>query len=383
MATRDRFFAAPAHSFFLFGPRGTGKTTWLRAQFPDALFIDLLQTDTQRLYAARPERLRQLVLGRKTPTLIVIDEIQKVPQLLDEVHFLIEHDKTQRFALTGSSARKLKHTGVDLLAGRALRRTMPPFMAAELASDFSLECALQLGMLPLVLDSPTPEQTLASYAGLYLREEVQQEGLVRDLGNFARFLEAVSFSHAAVLSVTDVARECQVNRKTVEGYIDILEDLLLSYRLRVFTRRAQRHLSSHPKFYFFDAGVYRSLRPTGPLDRPAEIDGAALEGLVAQHLCAWIAYNGDRHQLYFWRTKAGNEVDFVVYGPDGLWAIEVKNARDVRPKDLRGLKEFAKDYPEAQRCLLYRGEDRLQIDGILCLPCAAFLRELVPQQGLF
>ncbi len=383
MATRIRFFEVPANSFFLFGPRGTGKTTWLREQFPHALFIDLLQAETRRLYAARPERLRQLVLDCTEATPIVIDEIQKIPQLLDEVHYLIEQDKTRRFVLTGSSARKLKQTGVNLLAGRALRMTMPPFMAAELGGDFTLEQSLALGMLPLVLDSPTPDQTLASYAGLYLREEVQQEGLVRDLDSFARFLEAISFSHAALLNVTDVARECQVNRKTVEGYIDILEDLLLSYRLRVFTRRAQRHLSAHPKLYFFDAGVYRSLRPTGPLDRPAEIDGAALEGLVAQHLCAWIAYNSHRHQLYFWRTKSGNEVDFIVYGPDGLWAIEVKNARDVRPKDLRGLKEFSKDYPEAQRCLLYRGKDRLDIDGILCLPCEVFLRELKPQNGLF
>jgi predicted AAA+ superfamily ATPase len=202
--------------------------------------------------------------------------------------------------------------------------------------------------------------------------------MVRDIGAFFRFLEAVSFSHGAVLNTSEVARECEVSRKTVEGYIQILEDLLLSYRVPVFTKRARRHLTTHPKFYWFDAGVFRSVRPSGPLDRPEEIAGAALEGLVAQHLRAWIDYTDPDFSLYFWRTKSGAEVDFVVYGPDGFWAIEVKHSRSVRAKDLRPLRSFKKDYPEANARLLYRGDETLEIDGIRCLRCEDFLRALVP-----
>jgi len=220
--------------------------------------------------------------------------------------------------------------------------------------------------------------TLRAYASLYLEEEVRLEGWVRNVGDFARFLEGMSFSHAGLLNVSNVARECQVNRKTVEGYLGILEDLLLGFRLPVFSRRAQRATTVHPKFYLFDTGVFRSLRPKGPLDRPQEAEGAALEGLVAQHLRAWNAYAGEPFELSFWRTRAGSEVDFVVYGPEGFWAIEVKNTRRVRPEDLRALRAFQTAYPESRPLLLYRGEDRLKIGEVTCLPVEPFLRELRP-----
>jgi predicted AAA+ superfamily ATPase len=211
---------------------------------------------------------------------------------------------------------------------------------------------------------------------------VQLEGVVRNLGDFSRFLEAISFSHAAVLNVTDVARDCQVSRTTVEGYLSVLEDLLLAVRLPVFTRRARRQLTARPKLYWFDAGVFVSMRPMGPLDRPQEIGGLALEGLVAQHLRAWIDYSGGDHRLSFWRTRAGTEVDFVVYGPSGFWAIEVKHGPRIRPQDLRSLKAFRDDYPEAQPRLLYGGDEALEIDGIRCLPCESFLLALVPGEPI-
>jgi uncharacterized protein len=173
-------------------------------------------------------------------------------------------------------------------------------------------------------------------------------------------------------------RECQVSRATVDGYCSILEDLLLGYRLPVFTRRAKRAMSSHPKFYFFDAGVFRANRPAGPLDAPGKIDGAALEGLVGQHLRAWCAYSQQEHTLGYWQTRSQNEVDFVVYGPSGLFALEVKNSGSVRPEDLRGLKTFGENFPEARRFLLYRGKERLLVDGILCMPCGEFLQKLCP-----
>ena len=378
----SRFSQNPHQNFFLFGPRGTGKSTWLRETIKDAVFIDLLAPEVFRVYSAKPERLRELAEAQDRGTTIVIDEVQKLPQLLDVVHQLIEQHAGWRFILTGSSARKLKRTGVDLLSGRALVKTIHPFMAAELGDRFSLENALMIGMLPLVLDSSNPNEALDAYAALYLREEVQMEGLVRNIGAFSRFLESISFSHGATLNISDVARDCHVERKTVEGYVSILEDLLLAFRVPIFSKRAKRHLSSHPKFYYFDAGVFRSIRPAGPLDSPHEIDGAALEGLVAQHIRAWIAYSIGGCELYFWRTKSGNEVDFVVYGKDTFYALEVKNSDRIHSKFVKGLIAFREDYPQARTCLLYRGKERLKVKNVLCMPVNEFLLGLTPQKPL-
>ena len=384
MAILGRFFQPPRASFFLFGPRGTGKSTFLRQAFPDALWVDLLQPEVHQRFAARPERLRELVDGAPEADVVVLDEVQRVPVLLDVVHHLIERRGRRaapRFVLTGSSARKLRQTGVNLLAGRLLLERMHPFIAAELPS-FDLGVALRRGMLPVVWDSDTPEATLNAYVALAVREEVQAEGLVRRLDDFARFVEVVSFSHGSVLNIAEVAREAHVARKTTESYVGILEDLYLAFRLPVFRKRQKRQLVAHPKFYWFDAGVFRSARPAGPLDRPEEIDGGALEGLVAQHLRAWIAYSRSNASLSFWRTKSGNEVDFVVYGEKGLWAFEVKNAATVRERDLRGLRAFLEDYPEAEARLLYRGDERLLMHGIRCEPCEGYLAGVRPGQPL-
>jgi uncharacterized protein len=381
MALIPRFLRIPEGSLFLFGPRGTGKTTWLRDRLPEALFVNLLRPEVYRELAARPERLRELVRGDPRRRDVVVDEVQRIPELLHVVHDLIEEPNSPRFVLTGSSARKLRRGGVDLLAGRAIVRTLHPFMAAELA-DFRLERALDIGLVPLVVDAADPAGTLSAYAGLCVEQEVQAEGLVRSVGAFARFLEVVSFSHASVLNVSNVARESQVHRKTVENYFEILEDLLLGFRVPVFTRRAHRETAAHPKFFLFDAGVFGSVRGGGPLDRVEEVGGAALEGLVAQHLRAWIAYGGGDDRLFFWRTRSGVEVDFVVYGQSGFWACEVKNTGIVRPADLRPLRAFVQDYPECEPLFLYRGTDRLEENGIRCVPVDAFLAQLRPGRGL-
>lgn len=383
METLSRFFKPPQESYFLFGPRGTGKSTWTRLQYPEALRFDLLAPDVFRSLNARPERLRELIEGNSEKRVIVLDEIQKIPTLLTVVHQMIEEKRGYQFILTGSSARKLKRTGVDLLAGRVLVRTMHPFMARELEARFHFQDALKRGLVPLVMNSSKPEDVLEAYVTLYLREEVQMEGLVRNIGNFSRFLEAASFSHGSPLNVSNVARECEVERKVVEGYLSILEDLLLAFRIPVFNKRAKRALSTHPKFYFFDTGAFRTLRPSGPLDRPEEIEGGALEGLVAQHLRAWLAYRGEeKSELYFWRSRSGLEVDLVVYGPEIFWAVEVKNTARIRPEDLRGLKAFREDYPQAQALFLYRGKERIKQKGTLCLPCEEFLRGLHPAHSL-
>jgi predicted AAA+ superfamily ATPase len=382
MELQSRFFRLPAQSFFLFGPRGTGKSTWLKHELPGALFVDLLKPEVYREMSARPERLRDLVLGAPESDTVVADEIQRVPELLNVVHELLESRQPKRFVLTGSSARKLRRGGIDLLAGRALLQTFHPFMAAEL-QQFRLDEALHRGLLPLVVSSDHPEETLKAYASLYLEQEVRIEGLARNVGNFARFLESISFSHASVLNVSNVARECQTERKTISSYVEVLEDLLLSFRVPVFTRRAKRAVVAHSKFYLFDAGVFRSLRPHGPLDRPEEIDGAALEGLIAQHLRAWLAYSRARAELFYWRTRSGVEIDFIVYGGGTFWAIEVKNAARVRSQDLSPLKSFITDYPECTPIMLYRGSERLRMENVWCIPVEEFLERLHPSQGLF
>ena len=259
---------------------------------------------------------------------------------------------------------------------------MHPFMAAELCDSFDLDQALTLGTIPLIVDADDPDDRLRTYAALYVREEVQAEGLVRNVGGFSRFLEAVSFSHAATLNVSNVARECQQERKVVFSHLAVLQDLLLAFTLPVFTRRARRRMSAHPKLYLVDAGLFRSLRPVGPFDRGEDLAGAALEGLVAEHLRAWIAYANTRDTLSYWRTRSGSEVDFLLYGESGLYAIEVKNSRTLHPGDLRGLRAFVEDYPEATPLLLYRGSRPVLERDILCLPCDTFLRALSPLRSL-
>ena len=377
-----RCFKPPEQHFFLFGPRGTGKSTFLKAAYPEAYYIDLLHPETLRRYQARPELIIEQVRGNPLVPVIIVDEVQKVPELLDAVHMLIEEKQGQQFILTGSSARKLKRSGTDLLAGRALLKYMHPFLLHEGKGYFNFDFALEWGMLPLVALSGSPLETLETYVALYIREEVQYEGFVRNIGNFLRFLEAISFSHASLLNISNVARECEVERKVVENYISILEDILLATRLKVFSKRAQRAVVSHPKFYLFDVGVFKTLRPKGPLDSPQEIDGAALEGLVYQHLRAWNSYQKNPCEIYFWRSRGGVEVDFILYGQQGIYAFEVKNAARIRPADLKPLIEFKKDYPISNTVILYRGKDRLLQKNILCIPCEHFLANLNPEKLL-
>jgi predicted AAA+ superfamily ATPase len=378
-----RFLRVPKQSFFLFGPRGSGKTTWLKEKFPDALFINLLEPEEFRIYQSKPERLKNTIEANKEKKVIVIDEIQHIPELLPLVHSLMEENKELQFVLTGSSARKLRRVGTDLLAGRAIREEMHPYIASELEERFSLEKALELGMLPLVWEAIEPLATLKTYITIYLKEEVQAEGIVRHIGNFSRFLEVMSFSHAMQLNASNIARECQVSRSTTNDYIQILKDLLLGYTLDVFSRRAIRALSSHSKFYYFDAGVFKTLRPRGPLDRKEEIEGPALEGLIMQHLRAWLAGQSETHTLHFWRTRSGVEVDFIVYGPRGFWAIEVKNSSSVSPKDVQSLQTFCEEYPECTPLFLYRGKGRTVMNNILCLPCTEFLLNIKVENPLW
>jgi predicted AAA+ superfamily ATPase len=364
-------------SCFLFGPRGTGKTFWLRHSLPKSIYIDLLEARTSGELLADPQRLADRIPPNDRRP-IVIDEIQHAPALLDEVHRLIE-TRNLVFVMTGSSPRKLRRGGSNLLAGRAISHQLFPFTAAELGQDFSLANALQYGMLPTIHDpakNVVADDYLATYVQTYLREEIVAEGLTRQAGAFARFLEAASFSQGQTLNISAVARESSVHRKVAESYFQILEDLLIGIRVPVFQKRAKRRLAGHPKFYFFDAGVYRAVRPRGPLDAPEQIEGAALEALVFHELRATTQNLGLGYDLYYWRTAGGMEVDFVLYGPRGIVALEVKRKRRLSGHDLRGLRGFLADYPMAKAFVLYGGDHPAYLDPIRALPFADALRDL-------
>lgn len=255
-------------------------------------------------------------------------------------------------------------------------------MAAEIQDNFHLDDALAYGLLPLRFGHENPLDTLQAYISLYLEEEVKMEGFIRHIEPFTRFLQAMSFSHGEILNVSNISRDCAVKRTTVDSWISILEDMLIGYQLHIFTDRAKRELSSQPKFYFFDAGVYQALRPYSIKDVKTVIDGHALEGLVAQHLVAWQSYTAQKHTLYFWRTRSGVEVDFIVLGPLGFWALEIKHSESFQPSDLNALKSFTEDYPEASPIFLYRGKERLVVRNVLCLPIESFLKELLPNLPL-
>lgn len=365
---------ASRKSFFLFGPRGVGKTTWLKHHLPQALFVNLLQAEFHTPLAADPGRLETLI-PPDYDDWVIIDEIQRLPALLNEIHNLIEVRRLN-FILTGSSARTLRRKGVNLLAGRALTYHMHPLTAVEQQDAFSLRDSLQFGHLPARFSEQDPAKYLKDYVQTYLREEVMQESLTRNIGHFSRFLEVASFCQGGTLNMSNIAREAHIKRPVAENYFSILEDLLIATRLPVFARKAKRKLVSQRKFYFFDAGAFRAIRPLGVLDSEAEIDGPALETLVLQELRALNDYRGYDYQIFFWRTRNNLEIDFILDGPHGLLAIEIKRSTHIQPKETRALREFKKDYPDAQCFIFYGGGAPLYLDDITALPLERALKNL-------
>ncbi len=361
-------------SFFLFGPRGTGKTTWLKQHLPGSLFFNLLKSEPYNRLSANPGIIREMIPPQYSGW-IIIDEIQRIPELLNEVHDLIESQK-RIFILTGSSARKLRQKGINLLAGRALTYHLHPLTAREQEDAWQISESLRYGHLPARFSEHDPQKYLKDYVQTYIREEVLQESLTRNIGHFSRFLEVASFSQGSVINISEIGREAHIKRATAENYFSILEDLLIGVHLPVFARKAKRKLIRHQKFYYFDTGVFRAIRPTGPLDSDAELDGPGMETLVFQELRAMNDYLKSNYQLYFWRTKNGLEVDFILYGPKGLIAIEVKRSPHVHSKNLRGLKEFKKDYPPTKCYLFYGGSTPLNRDNISILPIEQALQNL-------
>jgi predicted AAA+ superfamily ATPase len=361
-------------SIFLFGPRGTGKTSWIKSHLKNELYLDLLDFSLYSSLSADPSRLENLIpLNFKN--WIVIDEVQRIPELLNEIHRLIENKK-YKFLLTSSSARSLKRQGINLLAGRALRYNMHPLTIQEIGESFSLEHAIKFGLLPSAVTHSDPKKYLESYVQTYLREEVLQEGLTRNIGTFTRFLEIASFSQGQVLNFSEIARELSINRLMVANYFEILEDLLLAIRITPFTLRAKRKIIAHEKFYFFDTGVYNILRPTGPLDTQEELQGAGFETLFLQSLIAINDYLELGYKIHFWRTSTGSEVDFIIYGPKGLHAFEIKRSSKITTTSLKGLKKFHDDYPQAKLYILYLGKNKEYHGNIEAIPFQEALENL-------
>jgi predicted AAA+ superfamily ATPase len=361
-------------SFFLFGPRGTGKTTWVQTQYPKAVYIDLLNSATRDRLLTHPNLLGDMI-PTDTKEWIIIDEIQFVPALLHEVHRLI-HSKQYKFVLTGSSARSLRRKGVNLLGGRAATCSFHPLSALELGSHFDLLRSLQYGHLPKAYLGKTPQKYLKGYVLNYLKNEVKQEGLTRNLGAFSRFMEVASFSQGGVLNYAEISREAAIERTVVTNYFDILEDLLVGIRLPVFTKKAKRRMVMHHKFYYFDVGVYRTIRPIGPLDMPQSVAGAAMETLILQELRAVNDALELGYDIYYWRTSNMKEVDFVLYGEKGIIAIESKSSSRVNSGMFSGLKAFKADYPMAKCYLVYGGEEREYHDGMDLIGVREFLKTL-------
>jgi predicted AAA+ superfamily ATPase len=378
MSMFTRRLNLPERSFFLLGPRGTGKTTWLRSVLPSALWFDLLRTATFLELSQQPDRFRQQIEARSPGRWIVVDEIQRLPALLNEVHALIaEHGRAYRFALSGSSARKLRRLDVNLLAGRAINRECLPLTAAELGFDVDVEHILRFGLLPQVRsDAAFAIDTLDAYVSNYLREEIQQEALVRRLDSFARFLRVAALMNGQVANVAGVARDAGVARPTVQGYFDVLTDTLIGTWLPAWQRRAKVKEAANPKFYLFDCGVARALagRTREPIDGLER--GFLLETWILHELRATIAYENLGGELRHWRTPSGSEVDFIWTRAKRAVGIEVKAATQWRREFGGPLKSLLDDRIVQSGFGVYAGTVELKDGPLRVLPLRKFLTEL-------
>lgn len=372
-----RILKAPKQSFFLLGPRGAGKSTWLRAQFPAAHVFDLLSEEIYQRLLSNPGQFADELRSLKGGLWVIVDEVQRLPNLLNEVHRFME-EKRLNFVLCGSSARKLKRAGVNLLAGRALHRSMHPFVPEELGDQFDLDEVMRYGSLAIVWDSASRQETLSSYAQLYLKEEIQAEALVRNLPGFARFLPIAALFHGQVVNVTNIAREAGVARTTVNGYLDILEETLLCFRLSAYEAKLRVKERRLPKWYWCDPGIVRAMkRATGPLVQ--EEKGALFEGLVAQVLRAYKDYEGLFEDMFYWAPsgRSGTEVDFILVRDSELIAVEAKSGNTFTPTWCKGLRAVESLEGLRRRIIVYpRGPAMRTKDGIDVVPFKQFAGEL-------
>ena len=364
-------------SIFLFGGRQTGKTTILHQQFPNAIFYDLLDTNVKERLRRRPVLLYETLKDKAPGTLVIIDEIPEVPELLNEVHRLIV-ERQLVFILCGSSARKLKRKGHNTLGGRALPVYLYPLVSAELP-DFDIDRAVTYGMIPSHYLAKNPHRLLSGYIDIYLKEEIMEEALVRNLDAFHRFLEVAALTDGEIINNNNIAQDCGVHATTVSAYFDILEDTLIGYRIPAYTKVMKRRLVQAPRFYYFDIGIANHLLHRKELVRGTTDYGHAFEHLVIQELVAYLHYTHSDETLSYWRTYTGIEVDAII--GNARVALEIKSAEEIQNKHLKNLKLFSEEYPESRLIVVSLDVFSRKIGNIECLYVADFFK-LLWKEGL-
>lgn len=374
----SRHLPPPAHlPTFLFGLRGSGKSTWARLTLPTATTVDLRDDAVYRPLRQQPSRLRTILEAVPIGEWTVIDEIQRLPKLLDVIHQVLELDQRRPILMTGSGARAIERAGYSLLGGRAALRVMPPFLAADLGAAFDLESACRYGLLPQIVRAADPGAQLSAYLATYIEREIAQEARVRDLDSWAMALRQFALRHGRVLTMSTLAADAQVSRKTAVGYLDLMRDMHLAALLPVYGRAPNtRDLAEHPKFYFTDSGLAMGLL-FGRSESLGPALGEALEGIVFHHLATWVAH-APGARLATWRTSLGAEVDFVVETPDRLIAIEVKHGTGLTGSAFRGLRAFGERYPAGELILAAPVSVPERHGTIRVVPIEGLLKAWVP-----
>lgn len=356
-------------SCFLWGARQTGKSTLLGFRFPEARYIDLLKSDEFERYNRRPSLLREELSLLANDELVIIDEIQKLPTLLDEVHWLMTNHHL-RFILSGSSARKLKRSGANLLGGRAIRKHLYPLVSAEIP-DFDLVKACNYGTIPRHYLGTSPNKRIQAYVGDYLQEEIKAEALTRNLSVFTRFMEVAALSNGEIVNYQNIASECGVSSPTIKEYFSILEETLIGYLVPAFTEKVKRRVIQSPRFYYFDTGISNYLLKRTVVQPGSPEFGYAFEHLIILELLAYISYSDSLHQLSYWRTTTGYEVDAVI--GDAQLAIEIKSTEEVQSRHLKGLRAFSEEFPEARLMVVSMDKHARQSNGVEIYPAQEFL----------
>ena len=335
-------------AMFLFGARQVGKSTLLKERFPDAIFYDLLKSDLRRRLKRNPEAFREALSSQPENTLVIVDEIQKIPDLLDEVHWLMV-EKKLRFILSGSSARKLKRSGANTLGGRAQPRTLFPLVWPEV-TDFEIDKAVQNGMIPRHYMASNVADRIEGYVDVYLKEEIQEEALVQNIDAFERFMEVAAISDGEMINYENIASDCGIAAKTVKAYFQILKDTLVGFEIPAYRKVIKRRLVQAPRFYYFDVGLTNYLFGRNSLKRGTTDYGHAFEHLVIQEIIAYHGYSRSRDVISYWHTYTNIEVDVVI--GDAKVAIEIKSCEEVKTKHKAGLKSFKEEHPNARLILV-------------------------------
>lgn len=368
----QKFSGGGNESLFLWGARQTGKSTLLKMLFKDALVFDLLLADVYERFQRNAAQLREIVLASNPDRLVIIDEIQRIPALLNEVHWLMVNQNT-RFILCGSSSRKILRSGANLLGGRALRYELYPLISYEIG-DFDLIRALNNGLLPRHYLASDPERLISAYIGSYLRDEILAEARIRNIHSFSRFLEAAAFSNGEIVNYTNIASDCGVSAPTIREYFQILEDTLTGRFLPAYRKKPKRRVIHAPKFYYFDVGIANYLLKRKMIVRGSEAFGKSFEHYIYHEIYSHSHYSGINYPLYYWRTASQIEVDFIL--GDNEVAVEVKGTAQASPRHIKGLQSFAAEYTVKRLILVSDDPLPRKIGSVTILPWKIFLEQL-------